>query len=114
MVSKMGWFREFMDAGAYILYGVDTKKAREEKAGRRSGSGTSNRNFPADNGTVDGQPAYVKRSGSRTDAYSGPGKLSHVVTNDGENASYVRNDDGEVVVDDQSPDPYNPRPWKRH
>lgn len=30
----MGWFRDFMDAGAYILYGVDAKKARQEKAQR--------------------------------------------------------------------------------
>jgi len=28
-----------MDAGAYILYGVDTKKAREQKAQRRGGAG---------------------------------------------------------------------------
>lgn len=31
----MGWFREFLDAGAYILYGVDTKKARQKKMQRR-------------------------------------------------------------------------------
>jgi hypothetical protein len=56
----------------------------------------------------------VQQRGDRTVAYSGPKNVGKVVSNDGLNADYVRNDDGEVVVDNQSPDPYNPRPWRRH
>lgn len=38
----MGWFKEFLDAGAYILYGVDTRGTREERA-RRQRTGWSPR-----------------------------------------------------------------------
>lgn len=74
----------------------------------------SNRAFPANNGTVDGKPGYVQQSGGRTVGYSGPGNVGKIVSNDGMNASYVRNDDGEAVLDDNSPDPYNPRAWEEH
>jgi hypothetical protein len=35
----MGWFRNFMDGAAYAMYGVDTKKARQERAARRNKPG---------------------------------------------------------------------------
>lgn len=78
---------------------------------RRSGS---NRSFPANNGSVNGRPAFVQQSGGRTVAYTGRDRTGKIVSNDGVNADYVRNDDGTTEVDSQSPDPYNPRPWTRH
>lgn len=78
---------------------------------RRSGS---NRSFPRNNGSENGRPAYVQQNGDRTVAYTGRDRTGKIVSNDGVNADYVRNDDGTPVVDSQSPDPYNPRPWTRH
>lgn len=90
----------------------------EKKRAARSGGGgrgrTSNRSFPANNGSVDGRSAYVQRSGDRTVAYSGPDNQGKVVSNDGLNADYVRNDDGTTVVNSESPDPHNPGPWRQH
>lgn len=79
-----------------------------------SKAASSDRSFPPDNGTVDGKPASIEQDGKRTVAYSGPEKVGKVVTNDGENASYLRNDDGTPVLDDNAVDPYNPPPWNRH
>jgi len=84
------------------------------RVGRNKSRSSSSRRFPASNGTVDGNPGYVQKSGDRTVGYSGPGNVGKIVSNDGVNASYLRNDDGEVVLDDNSPDPYNPNPWASH
>lgn len=89
-------------------------KQRRGSGNTYRGTGKTNRSFEASNGTVDGQPAYVQQDGDRTVAYSGSDNIGKIVTNDGLNADYVRDDDGNPIVDSQSLDPYNPRPWKRH
>jgi hypothetical protein len=92
------------------------KQDRKNSGGgqRRSSRGSrSDRSFPANNGTVDGRTGYVQQSGDRTVAYSGPNNVGKVATNDGENASYFRNDDGHVVVNDAAEDPYN-SDWNAH
>lgn len=95
----------------------DKKRAARSSGNGRSGGGrsrNSNRSFPANNGTVGGRSGYVQRSGERTVAYSGPDNQGKLVSNDGVNADYIRDDDGRTVLDSQSPDPYNPQPWRRH
>ncbi len=60
-----------------------------------------------DGSEVDGQPAKTNEDGNRVEALWG-GQDSpddsdghgHIVTNDGLNAAYLREPDGEVVVDD--------------
>lgn len=75
---------------------------------------SSNRAFPANNGTVNGQSAYVQQSGDRTVAYESSDQVGKIVTNDGLNASYVRDDTGKVIVNDNRDDPYEPYQWERH
>lgn len=60
-------------------------------------------------GKVDGKPAQVKESGSRIEAISdfNGSAHSHIVSNDGLNADYVRESNGTVVVDSSSPAPYD-------
>lgn len=71
------------------------------------------RDFPEDNGSVSGQSAYIKQSGDRTEAYHGQFHQGKVVSNDGINASFVRDENGNVVADDSKDDPYDPYLWMR-
>lgn len=89
-------------------------KQRRGSGNTYRGTGKTNRSFPADNGTVDGQSAYILKDGDRTEAYTGPEHEGKVVTNDGVNAEYLRDDDGNVIMNSNAPDPYNPGPWRRH
>jgi hypothetical protein len=76
---------------------------------RRKRHDGTERRFPADNGTVNGLPAHVQQSGQRTMAYHGLDHEGKIVTNDGTNAAYVRDEDGYVPVDyveGSSRDPY--------
>jgi hypothetical protein len=65
-----------------------------------------------DGGAVDGQPARVRQRGDRVEAlHGGPGKPNddghgHIVSNDGLNASMVREPGGYVVADDSKDSPY--------
>jgi hypothetical protein len=62
-----------------------------------------------EDGKVDGRPAQVKQEGSRIEAiydFSTGGGHAHLASNDGENADYVRESDGTVVVDNSRSNPY--------
>lgn len=72
------------------------------------------RDFPASNGTVNGQPAYVQQNDTRTVAYYGPDNVGKIVTNDGVNAAYVRDEDGRTIVnyrEGHDTDPYQEYDW---
>ena len=86
------------------------RRSEERSSSRRGGQ----RSFPPNNATVNGQPGYATQSGDRTRAWWGDDKESEVVTNDGLNASYVR-EDGVDIVDDRLglDDPYRPREHRR-
>jgi hypothetical protein len=58
-------------------------------------------------GQVGGDPARVKEDGSRIEAlYNFNGSAhDHIVSNDGLNADYVR-ENGQVIVDNSQPNPY--------
>jgi hypothetical protein len=58
-------------------------------------------------GRVDGQPAQVNENGTRVEAlYNFNGSVhDHIVSNDGLNADYVR-ENGQVIVDANQPNPY--------
>lgn len=65
-------------------------------------------------GFVNGQPANVNQDGNRVEGLwggiGGPDGQGHghIVSNDGLNASYVREPGGQVIVDDQARfDPYH-------
>lgn len=92
--------RNRSDSGGWEWY-HDALKEYNEARNRLHG-----RSFPENNGTVDGKPAYVKQRGNRTEAYSGPGNREKIVTNDGINASYIRDASGYVSLNDQRKDPY--------
>lgn len=77
------------------------------------GNSGSNRRFSEPNGAVDDQPANVTRKGDRTVAYFGEDNVGKVVSNDGMNASYLRNEDGRVVVNDATEQPYDST-WEPH
>jgi hypothetical protein len=63
-------------------------------------------------GNVDGEAAKTNERGNRVEAlWGGEGKPDgpdhgHIVSNDGINASYLREPGGEVVVNDNLPNPY--------
>ncbi|HSE61194.1 MAG TPA: hypothetical protein VLA88_02780 [Candidatus Saccharimonadales bacterium] len=82
-------------------------RAAVQHAGRERNrtSRRESRSFPSNNGTVNGQPAYVQQTADRTTAYFGEGQEGKVVTNDGITASYVRDEDGHVPYDDAMSDP---------
>lgn len=65
-------------------------------------------------GQVGGQPAQIKQFGQRIDAihdFQPGGVHSHIVSNDGLNADYVR-EGNMVIVDASKPNPYAPYPYK--
>jgi hypothetical protein len=88
--------------------GAQERRAREQA--ERAASRT--RQFPPDNGRVDGQPAYTTQEGDRTRAWWGADHENEVVANDGLNASYLR-EGGMDIVDDSQDDPYQPHPHQR-
>jgi hypothetical protein len=64
-------------------------------------------------GQVDGNDARVNQNGDRVEAlWGGNGRPDgpdhgHIASNDGLNASYVREPGGYVVADDNQPNPYD-------
>jgi len=59
-------------------------------------------------GQVGGSPAQIQQSGDRIDAlynFQKGGVHDHLVSNDGLNASYLR-ENGQVIVNDKAPSPY--------
>lgn len=72
----------------------------------------SDRSFPPNNGSVAGQPAYVEQNGDRTVGYYGQDNMGKIVSNDGLNASYVREPNGQVIVDDAQRQPYEPYQYR--
>lgn len=85
-------------------------KCHNAKLRQMSGAlGQSERKFPADNGAVGGQSAYVQQDGSRTVGYFGQDHEGKIVSNDGVNAAYLRDDQGNVSINykqDSDDDPY--------
>lgn len=75
------------------------QRVRRERRDRQRQEQRPARSFPPDNGTVNGQPAYVQQADPRIVAYYGEGHEGKIVTNDGINASYVRDPNGYVVLD---------------
>lgn len=97
------------------LWAEEQERKRRERAKRRAQrrqSKQSQRPFPSDNGTVGGQPAYVQQSGGRTVGYFGRDHEGKIVSNDGLNADYLRDDEGNVSIDHRegsTKDPYGGR-----
>jgi hypothetical protein len=71
--------------------------------------GGEQQKMPREPGQVGGSPdAQIKQSGERIDAlynFQKGGVHDHLVSNDGLNAAYLR-ENGQVIVNDQAPNPY--------